>query len=110
MLALKFRVSLVSDGATRRITSIFYPFSFPPVIIAALAGLVAVDIWFFFIHGAAQSTRELLYNPLLLLMVLGLVVLATALHEIGHATAARYGGAEPGVMGAGIYIVWPEIG
>ena len=40
-------------------------------------------------------------------MVLGLVVIATALHEIGHATATRYGGAEPGVMGAGIYIVWP---
>ncbi|MFN2471429.1 MAG: hypothetical protein ABR583_10695 [Gaiellaceae bacterium] len=42
-----------------------------------------------------------------MLMVLGLVVLATALHDIGHATAARYGGAEPGVMGVGIYIVWP---
>jgi putative peptide zinc metalloprotease protein len=40
-------------------------------------------------------------------MVLGLVVLATALHEIGHATATRYGGAEPGEMGVGIYVVWP---
>jgi putative peptide zinc metalloprotease protein len=72
-----------------------------------LAGLVAVDVWYFFIHGVAQSTRELVYNPILLLMVLGLVVVATALHEIGHASAARYGGAKPGVMGAGIYIVWP---
>jgi putative peptide zinc metalloprotease protein len=35
------------------------------------------------------------------------VVLATAFHEIGHATACRYGGARPGVMGVGIYIVWP---
>lgn len=72
-----------------------------------LAGLVAVDVWFFFVHGVAQSTRELLYSPILLLMVLGLVVVATALHEIGHATALRYGGGEPGVMGAGVYIVWP---
>ena len=107
LLALKFRVAAVPANVTRAMTTIFYPFFFPPVVLAVLAGLVAVDVWFFFIHGAAQSTRELLYNPALLLMVLGLVVLATALHEIGHATAARYGGAEPGVMGAGIYVVWP---
>jgi putative peptide zinc metalloprotease protein len=107
LLGLKFRVAAVPARVTRALTTIFYPFFFPPVVLAVLGGLVAVDIWFFFIHGAAQSTRELLYNPILLLMVLGLVVVATALHEIGHATATRYGGAEPGVMGAGIYIVWP---
>jgi putative peptide zinc metalloprotease protein len=107
LLALKFRAAVVPAWLTRALTTVFYPFFLPPVILAVLAGLVAVDIWFFFVHGAAQSTRELLYNPILLLMVLGLVVLATALHEIGHATAARYGGAEPGVMGAGIYVVWP---
>ena len=107
MLALKFRAALVSETATKAVTSVFYPFFFPPVILAALAGLVAVDVWFFFLHGVGGPMRELVYNPVLLLMVLGLVVIATALHEIGHATAARYGGAKPGVMGAGIYIVWP---
>ena len=40
-------------------------------------------------------------------MVFGLVVLSAAFHECGHATACRYGGAKPGVMGVGIYIVWP---
>jgi putative peptide zinc metalloprotease protein len=107
LLALKFRTAVVPKRLSRVLTSIFYPFYFPPVVLAVLAGLVAVDVWFFGIHGAAESTRTLLYNPLLVLMVLGLVVLATALHEIGHATATRYGGAEPGVMGVGVYIVWP---
>jgi putative peptide zinc metalloprotease protein len=107
LLALKFRAAVVPAWLTRALTSVFHPFFYPPVIVAVLAGLVAVDVWFFFVHGAAQSTRELLYNPALLLMVLGLVVLATALHEIGHATAARYGGADPGVMGVGVYVVWP---
>jgi putative peptide zinc metalloprotease protein len=106
-LALRFRAALVPKSATRALTTVFYPFFLPPVILGVLATLVAFDVWFFFVHGAAQSTRELIYNPILLLMVLGLVVIATALHEIGHATACRYGGAEPGVMGAGIYIVWP---
>jgi putative peptide zinc metalloprotease protein len=107
LLALKFKVALVPEGFVRSVTTVFYPFFFPPVVIAAVAGLIAFDIWMFFFHGVAQAARSLVYNPLLLFMLLGLVVVATALHEIGHATAARYGGAKPGVMGAGIYVVWP---
>ena len=106
-LALKLRTALVPERVVHAITSIFYPFFYPPVVLAAVAGLVAVDAWLFFVHGIAQPARELVYNPLLLLMILGLVIVGTALHEIGHATAARYGGAKPGVMGAGIYVVWP---
>jgi putative peptide zinc metalloprotease protein len=107
LLALKFRAALVPKSVTRALTTFFYPLFYPVSILIVLAGLIAVDVWFFFFHGVAQPLRELAYNPILLLMILGLVVLATALHEIGHATATRYGGAEPGVMGAGIYIVWP---
>ncbi len=107
LLALKFRAAVVPAWLTRTLTSFFRLFFLPPVVLAVIAGLVAVDVWFFFIHGVGQSTRQLVYQPILLLMVLGLVVVATALHEIGHASALRYGGAEPGVMGAGIYIVWP---
>jgi putative peptide zinc metalloprotease protein len=107
MLALKLRTAVVPKSVVRALTSIFYPFFYPPVLAAALAGLVAVDVWLFFSHGVGQPAREIVYNPVLLAMVLGLVVLATALHEIGHATATRYGGAEPGEMGVGIYVVWP---
>ncbi len=107
LLALKLRTAVVPKTFTRVLTTLFYPLFFPPVIVAVLAAIVAVDIWFFFFHGVAQPLRELAYNPVLMLMVLGLVVIATALHEIGHATATRYGGAEPGDMGVGIYIVWP---
>ena len=39
--------------------------------------------------------------------MLASVVVATAFHELGHASACRYGGARPGVMGFGIYLVWP---
>ena len=107
LLALKFRVAVVPERVTHAITSVFYPFFFPPVVAAAVAALVAFDVWMLFFHGIAQGARSIVYNPLLLFMLLGLVIVATALHEIGHATAARYGGAKPGVMGAGIYVVWP---
>ena len=34
-------------------------------------------------------------------------MLSAGFHEFGHAAAARYGGATPGVMGTGLYLVWP---
>ena len=42
-----------------------------------------------------------------MLAVLGVVVAAGAFHESGHVAACRYGGAVPGSMGVGVYIVWP---
>jgi putative peptide zinc metalloprotease protein len=107
LLALKLRTAVVPQRVVRALTTVFSVFFFPPVVLAGLAAFVASDVWFFGYHGVAQPTRALAYNPVLLVMVFALVVLATALHEIGHASATRYGGAEPGAMGVGIYIVWP---
>jgi len=36
-----------------------------------------------------------------------LTIVAACFHELGHATAGRYGGADPGVIGVGIYLIWP---
>ncbi len=107
LLALKLRAALVPEGVVNAITKVFKPLFFPPVIVLVLAGLVAMDVWLFFHHGIAQSLREVLFSPALLMMMLGLIVLSAAFHECGHATACGYGGARPGVMGAGLYIVWP---
>jgi putative peptide zinc metalloprotease protein len=107
MLALKLKAALVPEGVVNALTKVFKPLFFPPVVVAVLAGLIALDVWLFAYHGVAQSLREVLYSPLLLMMMLGLVILSAAFHETGHATACAYGGARPGVMGAGLYIVWP---
>ncbi|MEA2286770.1 MAG: putative peptide zinc metalloprotease protein, partial [Solirubrobacteraceae bacterium] len=107
LLALNFRTAVIPEGFTRALTTIFRPLFLPPIVIAVVAGLLALDYWLLFEHGIAASLRAAIYNPALLLGLLGCVVLATAFHEIGHATACRYGGAKPGVMGVGIYIVWP---
>jgi putative peptide zinc metalloprotease protein len=107
LLSLRFRMGFVPETVTNAIAALFRPLFFPPVILAAVGGLVLLDSWLFFAHGFAQGVRNLIYQPLLLIVVFGCVVGAAALHEIGHAAACRYGGARPGVMGAGIYIVWP---
>jgi putative peptide zinc metalloprotease protein len=107
MLALKFKMAVVPEGLVQAVATVFKPLFFPPVVVAILLSLVALDVWVFFAHGIAQSFRELLLHPTTMLVVMGLIVLSAAFHECGHATACRYGGARPGVIGAGIYIVWP---
>src|SRR5829696_2722969 len=106
LLALRLRVGLMPARAVRAITTIFWPLFLTPVMIAMLVGLVAVDVWLFFNHGLLQSVQQLLYQPSLIFVLFVLETLAAGFHECGHASACRYGGARPGVLGAGIYIVW----
>ena len=54
------------------------------------------------------SALALVYQPTLTLVVLALILVSAAFHECGHVTACRYGGAKPGVMGFGLYLVWPR--
>ena len=107
LLALRFRAAVVPKAVVRGLTTLFKPLFFPLVMLAVIGALVAFDYWLFGVHGMAQGLRSSLYRPALLLLLFGSVVVSAALHEIGHATACRYGGAEPGVMGVGIYVVWP---
>jgi putative peptide zinc metalloprotease protein len=99
LLALKFRTTVVPEGFTRALTTIFRPLFWPPVLGLMIASFLALDAWLFLHHGIAQGLRHAIYQPLLLLGMFAGVVVATAFHEIGHATACRYGGARPGKMG-----------
>ncbi|MFL5884332.1 MAG: hypothetical protein ACJ77M_04620 [Thermoleophilaceae bacterium] len=107
LLALRLRTKVVPEHVVGALTRIFEPLFHTPVVALLIAAFAALDVWLFGIHGISQSIRHVLYEPALLLGLLGAVVAATAFHEIGHATACRYGGAKPGAMGVGIYIVWP---
>lgn len=107
LLALKFKFTLFPAGAVRFVAALLRPLFWPPVILAAIAAFVALDIWYFATHGIAQSLRDLIYQPLIVLMIYGFLIVSVLWHELGHATACRYGGAEPGRIGFGIYLVWP---
>jgi putative peptide zinc metalloprotease protein len=107
MLALKLRVAVVPPVVVRVLAFGLKPLFLPLVVVAMLAGVVAVDVWLFALHGIAQSVRDVLYDPLTLLLVLALLATSAAFHECGHAAACSYGGAQPGAMGVGLYLVWP---
>jgi putative peptide zinc metalloprotease protein len=107
LLGLKFRVAVTNPRITRRLTDPFRMLFRPVVTWFVILGFVAVVAWVFFGHGLGTSAYDAFQRPHLLLLVFFVSVLSGGFHEFGHAAAARYGGAEPGVMGAGVYIVWP---
>ena len=106
-LAFRYRLGVVSERVSGRLGAVFTPLFFPLVLVTLLAGLVVADWWIFFEQGVAQALRQALYHPGFFLPLLGAVILSAAFHEIGHASACRYGGARPGRMGCGLYLAWP---
>lgn len=107
LLALRLRKGFVPPRLVKAMTTVCYPLFLPPVVVVALAALAAFDWWLFVEHGVAQGVRETLLNPSLFLAMFGVVVASAFFHEVGHATGLRYGGGEPGVMGAGVYLAFP---
>jgi len=107
LLALKFRAGVISEDVSQAIGGTLRPLFFPPVILAALAALVATDYWLFVRHGVAQAMRQALYSPGVFLIILAAIVMSAAFHETGHAAGCRYGGGNPGKMGCGLYLAWP---
>ncbi|MFC7496059.1 MULTISPECIES: hypothetical protein [unclassified Nocardioides] len=107
LLGLKPRFAVTSPRATRWLTDPFR-FLFRPAIAAVfVVGFAAVAGWVFFERGLGASAYDAFERPHLLLLVFAVTVLSGGLHEFGHAAAARYSGAQPGAMGAGLYLVWP---
>ena len=107
LMALRHRRPLLSERAVNAGARLFTWLHLPPIKLVLLLGVAAFDVWLFGFHGIAGGLRSAIYNPTLLLAVFASVIVATAFHEFGHASACRYSGARPGVMGVGLYLVWP---
>jgi len=108
LLALRFRVPLVPAPAVRAIAGVLRPLFFAPVVGAVLAGLVWFD-WWLVQHGLGRASVEVLTHPALMLFVLGGMFASALWHELGHAAACRASGAQPGAIGAGLYLVMPAL-
>src|SRR5829696_1432287 len=107
LLALRHRCPILPARAVNVLAVLFSWLHVAPIKLLLLGIVLAFDAWLFLLHGIAGGIRDVLYEPAWLLAVLVSVVVATAFHEIGHASACRYSGARPGVMGVGVYLVWP---
>jgi putative peptide zinc metalloprotease protein len=107
LLALRARVTLLPEAAACAAGTLLRPLFRWPVVIAVVASVAALDFWLFTTHGLAPAFRQVLNDPVDLLVVAGLTIASALFHECGHAAGCRFGGARPGRIGAGIYLVWP---
>jgi putative peptide zinc metalloprotease protein len=107
LLGLRFRFVVSDPRVTGRLTAPFARLFHPFAVAAVLLAFAAVVGWVLLDKGLASATYQAFDQPGLLLLVLGVTVVSAGFHEFGHAAAARYGGATPGAMGVGLYLVWP---
>src|SRR5215207_5744812 len=107
LLALRHRRAILGARAVNVLAGMFSWLHVGPIKAVLLTALLLFDAWLFGVHGIAAGLRTVLYEPAWLLAVLCSVVVATAFHEIGHASACRHSGARPGEMGVGVYLIWP---
>jgi putative peptide zinc metalloprotease protein len=107
LLALRARGTLLPERAANAAGTLLRPLFRWPVVVAVVGSVLAVDYWLFAVHGLGGGLQQVLRDPVDLLIVLGLTLVSAMFHECGHAAGCRYGGARPGRVGVGIYLVWP---
>jgi putative peptide zinc metalloprotease protein len=107
LLALRVRGTLLPARAVNALAAILAPAFFPPVVITALLLLALLDVGLLRTGDALAALDQILVTPVLMLVLFGLLSVGALIHELGHATACYYGGARPGRIGFGLYLVFP---
>ncbi|HEX4686287.1 MAG TPA: MinD/ParA family protein [Nocardioides sp.] len=107
LLSLTFRGTLLPASAVRSLSRGLTWWFLPPVVVVVLAGFVAMDIALVLRGDLLSAFEALVATPVMLLLILLVINCAAVVHELGHAAACRYGGASPGRIGVGVYIVYP---
>ena len=106
-LGLNMRTTVIGPHIIDPIAKLLQVLHAPLILVPMLLVIGAAHWWLYRIHGVAGSIVQLIYTPVLLLAVLGIMIVAGVFHEFGHASALRYGGGKVRGMGVGIYLVYP---
>lgn len=109
VLDLAGRAAVIPPAVVRSIAKKLEFFFRTPIVALALLGSAATLAWLFAEGGWGADPRQMLAQPKSLLTLISITLVSALLHEFGHASASSYGGAEPGAIGVGIYVVWPVL-
>jgi len=107
VLSLRLRGTLLPARGSRAVARLMAPLFYPPVVVVALAAFVALDVLLFWYASLSDALGQVFATPVFLLALLAILSGSGLVHEIGHAAACHYGGARPGVIGVGVYLVFP---
>jgi putative peptide zinc metalloprotease protein len=111
LLALRHRVGVIPAAVSWRIAGFFQALFSRPAWLLLLTAFVAVDVWIVgqgdVLGRLVAGVQDVARYPGLILAILSLTLASAAFHECGHVSACRYGGARPGDIGVGLYLIWP---
>ena len=108
-LGLRVKKHVVPARSVRATTNVLQHLFHLPIVVAVVVAFVALIIDIVLSGNLSTSVAALINRPQLTLVLLGLVLVSMVFHEIGHASACRYGGATPGEIGGGLYLMWPAL-
>lgn len=104
---VSFRFDVVGPRAFEPMTRPLRWLFAPKILVPVLAGLAIVHLWLYLVHGIGRPIHDLIAHPALILAVMAIYIVTTMFHEIGHASALRYGGGRLRRMGIGLYLIYP---
>jgi len=107
LLSLSLRGTILPPGAVQETARVLRWLFLPPVVVAALVAWLVLDVALVLEGDLLAALRALLATPAQLLWLYALLTTGALFHELGHAAACRYGGALPGRIGFGVYLVFP---
>ena len=106
-LQLSLRVKMLPQRLVASLTNVFQHL-YSRWFLMVMAVLIAISHWWLYRGDVVkQSLERVLYQPGGLLAVVCLGIIAGLFHEVGHASALRYGGGQPRGIGFGLYLVYP---
>ena len=108
-LGLRVKKHVVPARSVRATTRVLQHLFHLPIVVAVVAAFVALIVDMVLSGHLSTSVAALINRPQLTLVLLGLVLVSMVFHEMGHASACRYGGATPGEIGGGLYLMWPAL-
>ena len=107
ILALRAKKVLLS---AKLVSAISRPLRFlfwGPIVLLATGLFLVVETYALASGRLDAGIHQAVDSPSSLLLVVGLILCSIFVHEMGHASGCRYGGATPGAMGVGIYVSTP---
>jgi putative peptide zinc metalloprotease protein len=108
-LGLRVKKPVVPAQTVRATSRVLQHLFHPPIVIVVVCAFVALVVDMFLAGHLRTSVAALINRPQLMLVLLGLLLVSMVFHEMGHASACRYGRATPGEIGGGLYLMWPAL-
>ncbi len=107
ILALRGKKVLLPAGVVSAMSRPLRFLFLGPIVLVVTGLFLGVETYALAAGRLLAGVHQAVDRPSSLLLVVGLILCSILVHEMGHASGCRYGGATPGALGVGIYVSTP---